>query len=148
MTYDQRVVDLLTRRLPQLTHPGDGSGAIMLPVAAFSAANNLPPEVAEHFAEEAGLPHSDVPRLYAEAIIATIEASGRAIVDRAEWERLQAQSQPAEASQQVPIHCHCGVRLFTVQMSSLNTGQPSVYGPTLIKAMRELGTDCATGHRA
>lgn len=140
-------VDILAAALPNLTHPGEGDGSIALPVPAFRTAT-LPPEVAEHFAKEAGLPHSDVPKLYAEAIIATIEASGRAIVDRAEWERLQAQSQPAEASQQVPIHCHCGVRLFTVQMSSLNTGQPSVYGPTLIKAMRELGTDCATGHRA
>lgn len=142
-----RYAALIAAKLPTLTHPGDGDGPMALPVSAFRTAN-LPPQVAEQFAQEAGLPHSDIPKLFAEAIVAAVEDAGGTIIDRADLERLQSAAAPVDESRQLPIHCHCGARLFTVQVLDLNTSRPRVYGPQLVRDVRRLGDDCATGHRS
>ena len=142
------IAGLIATHLPNLTHPGDGSGAIVLPVATFRTAG-IPPEVAESFAREAGLPTADVPRLIAEAIVALIEGQGDSeIVSRADLARLRAAAGANETLRDRPVtvRCHCGAELFTAHLRDFATS-PSLYGPALIKAMRTIGVECSTGHR-
>jgi len=136
---------LIAAQLPNLTHPGTGEGPVALPIPSFQPAT-LPPEVAEHFAQEAGLPHSDFPKLAAEAIVATIGNLGGTIIDSADAARLRATA-PAEATRQMAIHCTCGAVLFAVQVHGLDIGRPTVYGPELIKAVRALNPECRESHR-
>lgn len=148
---NDRIVTLLASILPGLTHPGrDGQGSIQLPVAAFRASNTLPPEVAEQFAEEAGLPSSDMPKLFAEAIVHAIEDGGDCeIVPRAELAALRttASATTATALRQIDVHCHCGVRLFGAQIHNGDTDKPRLSGSTLISALAKLNPECALGHR-
>lgn len=150
---NDRIVDLLTHVLPGLTHPGtDGRGSIQLPVAAFRAADTLPPEVAQQFADEAGLPSADMPRLFAEAIVYAIEDGGDCeIVPRAEMAALRSAvgsgGAKAAALRQVDVHCHCGAKLFGAQVHGADTDKPRVSGSALITALRTLSPECALGHR-
>ena len=145
---DRAIIDTLAQALPALTHPGDGSGSIQLPTAAFRAHTNLPPEVAEQFAQEAGLPTADMPKLFAEAIIHTIEAAGIELIPTAELAALRAAApQPAAPYRQVEYHCYCGTRLFAAQVRDANTDKPKLPGPQLIKALTTLNPECAQGHR-
>lgn len=143
---NERIINLITEQLPNLTHPGDGNGSVALPVSAFRATNTLPPEVAAQFAQDAGLPSSDVPRLVAEAIVHLIEVEADSeIVPRAELRRLQTTS-TADLDPEVQVLCNCGIRLFSAHLRD-NDGKLKVAGPQLIKAMRTLGTECALAHR-
>ena len=137
---------LLAAALPTLTHPGLGDGPVALPIAAFQPAT-LPPEVAEHFANEAGLPHGDFPKLAAEAIIDTLGKLGGTIIDSTAVARLRS-TDPVEATQQMTIHCTCGATLFTLQVYGLDVGKPTVYGGALVNALKRLSPDCGTGHRS
>lgn len=143
---NERIVNLIATQLPDLTHPGDGNGSIALPVSAFRATNSLPPEVAQQFAQDAGLPHSDIPRLVAEAIVHLIEVEADSdIVPRAELRRMRTVS-TADLNPEVQVMCNCGVPLFTAYLRN-DDGKLRVAGPQLIKAMRALGTECALAHR-
>lgn len=148
---NDRIVTLLANILPGLTHPGrDGQGSIQLPVAAFRASTTLPPEVAEQFADEAGLPSSDMPKLFAEAIVHAIENGGDCeIVPRAELSALRNSASTATASalRQIEVRCHCGATLFTAQIHDGDTERPRLSGSTLITALRKLSPECALGHR-
>lgn len=149
---NDRIVDLLASALPGLTHPGkDGAGSIQLPVAAFRAANTLPPQIAEQFAQDAGLPSADMPRLFAEAIVYAIESGGDCeIVPRAEMAALRANASAtgkAAPLRQVEMHCNCGAKLFGAQLRDADTDKPKLSGPALITALRQLSPECALGHR-
>lgn len=151
--FNDRIVSLLANILPGLTHPGtDGRGSIQLPVAAFRAADTLPPEVAQQFADEAGLPSADMPRLFAEAIVYAIENGGDCeIVPRAEMVALRSTAGTVSGKggplRQVDVHCHCGAKLFGAQVHGADTDKPRVSGPALITALRTLSPECALGHR-
>lgn len=148
MTDNSRAVDIIAAALPTLTHPGDAkSGPLALPVAAMRMDTTLPPEVQAHFAQEAGYPHADIARLFAEAIVNVIESAGLSINDAAEVTRLRTVAEPIPALRQVEVHCHCGTNLFGLQVHNAETDKPTVAGPALIKAVSQLGTECATGHR-
>lgn len=64
------VTDALAARLPAgLIHPGNtNQPAQALPLPGLSS-TGIPPDMAAHFADEAGLPGTDAPRLIAEAIV-------------------------------------------------------------------------------
>lgn len=143
---NEPITALIAEALPNLTHPGTGSGPILLPIPALRSTANLPPEVAEEFAAEAGLPSSDMPRLVAEAIVALIEDQHE-IVPRSQLDTLRRSATPVEPLRQVDVHCHCGARLFGVQIKDGDTNSPKVNGAALIAAVKSLSPECSLGHR-
>lgn len=143
------IAELIAAKLPELTHPGHGQGAIALPVASFRTAG-IPPEMAEQFARDAGYPSANIPLLVAEALVHLIETDGDSeIVRRSELATMRAATAAAEPARnrQITVHCHCGTPLFTAQFRDFDTDKPCVAGPELIKAMGHLGTECSTAHR-
>jgi hypothetical protein len=95
MTHNKAAVDLIAARLATgLIHPGDPDTGrpptpILLPGLSTTG---IPPEMAEDFAQIAGLPTNDAPKLLAEAIVALIEtelAGGSTIVTDADLAALQ-----------------------------------------------------------
>lgn len=146
---NQAIAQLIADKLPDLTHPGDGSGAISLPVSTFRMAG-IPPEMAEQFAREAGYPTANIPKLIAEAIVHVIETDGDSTIIRnselADMRAAQAAAEP-QRNKQVEVRCNCGTTLFTAMFKDFDTDRPRVAGPELIKAMSRLSTECATAHR-
>lgn len=143
------IAALIAEKLPDLTHPGDGSGAISLPVSTFRTAG-IPPEMAEQFARDAGYPSANIPLLIAEALVHLIETQGDSeIIRRSELTDMRKAAATAEPQRhrQVHVHCHCGTPLFRAQFRDFDTDKPRVAGPELIKAMAQLSTECATAHR-
>lgn len=143
---DQSVIDLIAQSLANgLTHPGDQkSGPIALPLPMFRTAS-LPPDMAEQFAQEAGLPHADIARLTAEALVHTMENSGKAIVDTAELERLQAVDAAAEPHRHrdVHFHCHCGGPIARANVTGLDTDKPKLHAGRFIEAVKQVHPNCA-----
>lgn len=153
MTHNRAAVDLLASRLAAgLVHPGDpdnGQQPIALPLPGLSSAG-IPPEMAEQFARDAGYPSANIPLLIAEALVHLIETDGDSeIVRRSELATMRAATKAAEPqrNRQIQVHCHCGTPLFTAQFRDFDTDKPRVAGPELIKAMSQLGVECATAHR-
>lgn len=143
------IADLIATKLPDLTHPGNGSGAIALPVSTFRTAG-IPPEMAEQFAQDAGYPSANIPLLIGEALVHLIETDGDSeIIRRSELATMRAATKAAEPqrNRQIQVHCHCGTPLFTAQFRDFDTDKPRVAGPELIKAMSLLATECSTAHR-
>lgn len=153
---DQAAVEIIAQALAGgLTHPGTFgptgqsiSGAIVLPLPMFRT-SNIPPEMAAHFAQEAGLPHADIARLTAEAIVHTLNQGGIETVTGAELTRLRAVDTAAEPDRKrSPMFtCHCDVPLFRTNVTDLDTDKPKVFGNQLITAIQKLHPDCALGHR-
>ncbi len=143
------IAALIADHIGELIHPGDGnSGPIVLPVSTFRTAG-IPPEMAEQFAREAGYPTADIPKLVGEAIVHLIETQGDSeIISRGELAQLRAAAKANEPLKDRPVevHCHCGAELFTAHLRNFST-KPSLHGPTLIKAVRTLGVECATAHQ-
>lgn len=127
---NERIATLLAERLPGgLWHPGDPSidqPPKMIPLPGL-ASSGIPPEMAEHFAQEAGLPSANVPKLVAEAIVNTIETDGQTeMIPRAELEQLRSDAATFEASppagQMVTVVC-TGCRAPLLELS---LGRPKV----------------------
>ena len=147
---DQAAIEIIAKALAGgLTHPGDEkTGAIVLPLPMFRT-SNIPPEMAAHFAQEAGLPHADIARLTAEAIVHTLSQSNKVVVDTAELNRLRTVDAAAEPERKRPVHfhCHCGAPLVNLNVTDLDTDKPKVFGRQLVSALQQLHPDCALGHR-
>lgn len=146
---NQRIAELISVKLPELTHPGDGNGAILLPVSTFRTAG-LPPDQADQFARDAGYPSADIPKLVGEALVHLIETDGDSeIISKAELNQLRAAAAIAEPQRhrQVQVHCYCGTPLFRAHIRDFDTDKPKVSGSELIKAMAQLSPECALAHR-
>lgn len=146
---NQAIAQLIAEKLPDLTHPGDGSGAISLPVSTFRMAG-IPPEMAEQFARDAGYPSANIPLLIAEAIVHLVETDGNAeIISKAELSQMRAAKAAAEPqrNRQVEVQCNCGTTLFRAMFRDFDTDKPKLSGSELIKAMAKLSTECAVAHR-
>lgn len=146
MTY-QAVVDLIAKALPALTHPGDGKPFI-LPLPMFRN-SSMPSGMAEQFAQDAGLPDSDIAKLTAEAIVALIE-NDYDMIPKGEAAQLRAQSTATETHRHriVKVGCRCGQPLFNANFTDYGTDTPKVHGPELIKALTRVNPDCSTKHQA
>lgn len=112
---ERRAADLIAARLASgIVHPGNPAvdqPAKLITLPGFSG-TGIPPEMATYFADEAGLPSNDTPKLVAEAIVHLLTTdAGLELVDRAEAARMRAQlSAPdTEAMQgpQIAVHCRC-----------------------------------------
>ncbi|AVJ50741.1 hypothetical protein SEA_OGOPOGO_102 [Mycobacterium phage Ogopogo] len=94
------LTDFLTEKLANLVHPGDENTKpfpILLPGLRTIS---VPPELAGQFAEEAGLPHLDTPKLVAEALAAAI-TQNYVILTREEHEQLRQQAADAPTGHRV-----------------------------------------------
>jgi hypothetical protein len=118
---ETRAAQLIAERLPTgLLHPGDPTAnppvqprPIILPGMSH---NGIPAEAAEHFAHEAGMPHSDVPKLFSEAIMATITTELDAtLITNTELAQLRERATELDAS--------TGTKALAVQLRC-NTREP------------------------
>ncbi|QGH77908.1 hypothetical protein SEA_KENUHA5_90 [Mycobacterium phage Kenuha5] len=94
------LTDFLNRTLNNLVHPGDENikpFPILLPGLRTVS---VPPELAGQFAEEAGLPHLDTPKLVAEALAAAI-TQNYVILTREEAEQLRQKAADAPTGHRV-----------------------------------------------
>lgn len=142
---NNRIATLLTERLPGgLWHPGDPAAdqqPKLIPLPGL-ASSGIPPEMAEQFAQEAGLPSANVAQLVAEAIVNVIETDGASeIVPRVELEQLRARAAELEANppagQMVTVCCHCSP---AEPLAELSLGRPQVMtsGAALRKRIDEV----------
>ena len=144
------VVSLITTGLSTtLMHPGDEkTPAFPLPLQMFRT-SSLPQEQRDMYAQEAGLPHSDVPRLVAEALTALIEGQYD-LVPKAETAQMRAAAAAAEPmrTQEINLSCRmCRTHLLTATVNDFDTANPTIPGPVVIGYMRSLSPECALGHK-
>ncbi len=93
----ERLIAFLTERLPNLVHPGtEGSGPHPLRLPGLAPAG-IPDDMLAGFAEEAGLPSVDTPRLIAEALVYAMAATGIIDPDLTKTEADQLRAQAADA---------------------------------------------------
>jgi hypothetical protein len=140
-------VRLLTERLASgLVHPGDPDNhqpAVALPLPGLSS-TGIPPELAAQFAEEAGLPHSDAPKLLAEAIVALLETENT-IIATVELSQIRAAAAAApEGNRVVAVHCHCDNTLANplLELTVTNSDRVTVNGGALLRALAARNPDC------
>lgn len=136
----QRIVDLIAERLPTgLVHPGDENTKPKVLALPGFAGRGIPPEMARHFADEAGLPPNDAPKVWAEALVHLIESDGGCvIVPKTEWDDVKAQSTAPDASSPVvAVHCSCN---RSEPIMSVSTGRVKVTtsGAALRKRLDEV----------
>lgn len=136
-------MDLIAERLPTgLVHPGDENTKPKVLALPGFASRGIPPEMAKHFADQAGLPPNDAPRVWAEAIVHLIESDGGCvIVPKAEWEDVQARSQtPQDASTHtVAVHCRCN-RLEPILSVDAGRAKVTTSGGVLKQRLNEVCT--------
>lgn len=137
-----QAVDLLTRKLVDgLTHPDYPEATMPLPGLA---GRGIPPEMAKHFAEEAGLPTDNAPRLMAEAIVHVLTtqlAGGSTLIPNAELEELRQNAADApDQARIVPVPCSCGKPL--VELTLDRAGRVTAPGSATLRA---LGIACPHG---
>lgn len=105
------LTDFLAEKLNNLVHPGDeNTKPFAIPLPGLRPAG-IPQELAGQFAEQAGLPHLDTPRLIAEALAAAI-TQNYAVLTREEAERLRQQAADAPTGHRV------------INIRTTPTGQP------------------------
>jgi hypothetical protein len=139
---------LIAEVLPALTHPGDGqNGPVAFPLPMFRS-SGIPADQADMFAKDAGLPHSDIAALVGEALVAALEAGGMPSTPTVQLQQLElaAASQEHRRNRTVPIHCQCGVELFTVAITDFDTDKAKI-SPQVVRALRQIGPECALGHQ-
>lgn len=151
MTHNQAAVELLAARLASgLVHPGDperDQPPVAMPLPGLSS-TGIPPEMAEHFATEAGLPHNDAPRLLAEAIVALLEtelAGGSTIVADTDLAALRTEAAAApEGRRVIAVHCNCDITLANplLELTVGNTDRVMVNGGRLLRALATRNPDC------
>ncbi len=144
------VVQLIAANLPHLTHPGDGKGGEPTPIVMPMFRNtNMPPEMAEQFAKDAGLPHSDIAKLFSEAVVHLLESNGFTVTSSTEIEQLQRAAVEREPQKHrvVAFQCTCHAPLFKANVTDFDTDQARI-SPQVIKALRSFSPECALGHAA
>lgn len=103
---------LIAERLPAgLVHPGDPDNDQPAKLIPLPGLNNIgiPADQAAFFAQEAGLPDNDVPKLIGEAIVAMLSTEGWEIVAGGELEQLRADAAqlPERPDAELTVHCRC-----------------------------------------
>lgn len=148
---NQAAVELLAARLASgLVHPGDPDHErppVALSLPGLSS-TGIPPEMAEHFATEAGLPHNDAPRLLAEAIVTLLEtelAGGSTIIADADLAALRRDAADAPTGKRmIAVHCNCDNTLTSplLELTVSNSDRVIVNGGRLLRALAARNPDC------
>jgi len=138
----------LTANLDKLIWPGDDTHdavPVTIPGIRQSA---IPPEVADRFAQEAGMPHSNIARLIVEAEMHSLDQAGFEINTKAEIAALRttaATEQPRH--RQVSITCN-SCHQPIIRSFNIDAEKPMVSGPALLSALKLLDTACPHGRIA
>ncbi len=151
MTNNQAAVDLIAMRLATgIIHPGDPDNrqpATPLLLPGLSG-TGIPDEMAAHFAQEAGLPTNNAPRMLAEAIVALLEtelAGGSTIIANSDLEQLHIQAAEASTDTRIiSVHCTCDATMThpLLELPIANTDRVTVNGGALLRGMDTLSPDC------
>src|ERR1700754_4891952 len=130
-----RAVTLIAERLSNgVLHPGDPSkdlpAKMLLPMPGFKP-SGMSDEMAAHFAAEAGLPpDNDAAQMYAEALVASLDAEGLDIIDRSELGRLRFDAAPLDdvnpAAPTVAVHLSCNRQEM---LTSITVGRAKITTP-------------------
>ncbi|MDV6979641.1 hypothetical protein [Mycobacterium intracellulare] len=107
----QRAIEHIAARLAAgIVHPGNpdtNQPAKLIALPGLSS-TGIPPEMAQHFANEAGLPANDAPRLVAEAILHLLDTElGLELIPASELRQLQAQVAEPDTTTGAAINIHC-----------------------------------------
>ena len=132
-----------------LVWPGDDRHpATPIPLPTFHTAN-IPPDMAQHFANEAGLPHANIAQLVGEALVHALEKAGKTVVDTTDLDRLKALDAEAEKhrKREITFECVCGATVMRSAMTEVNAGKFQIQGNRVIAAMQQLSPECAVGHQ-
>lgn len=145
---DPAITTLIAERLPTgLPHPGSADQkprTIMLPAMRNTG---IPAELTQHFADQAGLPTNDMPKLVAEALINLIETDGNSeIISRTELAELRqaAATLAGHTPTTITIHCHCDTN-HTNPLLALAAGsgnQWTTNGRALINGLTRRNPEC------
>lgn len=107
----QRAAEHIAARLAAgIVHPGnpDTNQPPKLITLPGLSSTGIPPEMAQHFANEAGLPANDAPKLIAEAILHLIDTElGLELIPTSELRQLQAQVAEPDTTTGAAINIHC-----------------------------------------
>lgn len=141
------VTDALAARLPAgLIHPGNtNQPAQALPLPGLSS-TGIPPDMAAHFADEAGLPGTDAPRLIAEAIVHLIttdlDCTIIANTDLADLRKTAADA--PDSTRIITVHTVCDRTKTTpvLELSITKTSDRAVIPCNAIAALHTRTTDC------
>lgn len=147
-------VTLLTKRLVAgVVHPGSAEKNMPptpIPLPGLSSAG-IPPEMAKEFADEAGLPSSDAPKLLAEAIVHLIESEcdgGSTIIPNTELAALRkAAADAPDGTRIISLHCACD-RTMTDPLLEFALGKDDRVvrdGKAILKALAGRTVDCPHG---
>lgn len=134
------IAALIAQRLPNgLIHPGkpDGSQpARALPLPGLNS-TGIPADQAKQFANEAGLPASDVPQLIAEAVIHTIETDGQStIITNTELDALrQAAADAPTGARVIEVHTSCPQATPLLELTIDKSSRTTIDCATLAKAI-------------
>lgn len=143
---DTALVERIAPQLGQLEHPGDGTHEprpIVLPIFRHNA---VPPEMREQFANEAGLPTSDINRLVVEAIIALIEQTHQLVPNAEAATMRQAVTENPARHRQLGVVCRvCGNPIFRINVDVEN---PRVDGKQFIGVLATLNSECPHAPKA
>lgn len=105
-----RAATLIAERLPTgIPHPGaDGQKPFMVTLPGLRS-TGIPPEMAAQFAQAAGLPHTDTPKLVAEAVVNLLETDGQmTIIDNADLAQLRQDAADApDGTRIMTLRCTC-----------------------------------------
>jgi hypothetical protein len=112
-----------------ITHPGDDQTK-PFPLAAppmFKVAQ-MPAEVAKDMADQAGFPHADIPLIYCQAWIATLETvCNVTLIDNDELAELRAAAAVNERrrNEKLDFHTPCGM-VVTAMARGFDTGHVTI----------------------
>lgn len=150
---DRSVTELIAHMLGTgMIHPGDGdkTPAFAIPALPAYKVDNLPPQQAEQYKKEFGVPgDKNFCQISAEALVYTLRQAGHAFIQVDELARLRKQDAEAEArrKREIAIDCHCGGQLFAATATEVNPSKFLVHGSKVVPAVHQLTTDCSGKHR-
>lgn len=131
-----------------LVHPGDGKTGALAAALSIFRTSAIPQEMAQEFAEQAGLPDPNIAKLTAEAIMHLLAENGLTVIAQADIDQLHTAAAATETHRHknVRLGCTCGGDLIAGNFAGYGTDSPTVNGPAFIKAVSRLNPDCSTKH--
>jgi hypothetical protein len=141
---NQAAAKVIGTNLGYLMYPGDlKKKPFVIPLQMFrTPPGTMPAEMAEQV--------DTVAQMVGCAIIHTLESAGMSIVGTTELQALRtaAAANEHQRHRQPRIKCRCGTFLFSLDITDFDTDNPTIYGPTLIEAVRHMSPECALNHRS
>lgn len=140
---------LLATRLPAgLVHPGDEhTKPTPIPLPGL-ASTGIPPEMAQHFADEAGLPGPHAATLLAEAVIHTLETEldgGSTIIANTELAALrQAAADAPDTTRTISVYCLCDRTMSNplLELAVAKDNRITINAKPLLAALHTRTIDC------